>query len=237
MSPSQIHLTSFWERIMTLGQLFERGSHICVPFWPCVRALREAFAIKKIIYFPTDSFPNEKPQNQEIGVFSVLYERRAKDFDSQKLWKGRRGGVNFTLFSNGIVFRSLTNAKLTAWTLRRSLAFLLATRWAGFSQWGTCLYELFFFNNWVPVGFIKQQSCSSPPSSSSSSSRSPSPTEADGRCSGGHFSDDEFLTEGRFRESDLDTGLFLTQLFLLGFFDFGFFGFAGTVVVLTWPEI
>ena len=50
-----------------------------------------------------------------------------------------------TLFSKGIVFLSLTNARLTAWTLLLSRAFLLATRWAGFSQCGTCLYELFFF--------------------------------------------------------------------------------------------
>ena len=36
----QINFLSFWDRIMDLGNLFARGSHICVPFWPCVRALK-----------------------------------------------------------------------------------------------------------------------------------------------------------------------------------------------------
>lgn len=47
-------------------------------------------------------------------------------------------------FSIGTAFLSLTKALLTACTLLRSLAFLLATTWGGFSLWGTCLYlELF----------------------------------------------------------------------------------------------
>ena len=50
-----------------------------------------------------------------------------------------------TLFSIGMAFLNLTNAKFTACTRFRSLAFLLATRCGGFWQCGTCLkYKVIF---------------------------------------------------------------------------------------------
>ncbi len=49
----------------------------------------------------------------------------------------------FALFSNGMAFLSLTKARFTACTRLRSRAFLLATKWGGFSECGTCLYEDF----------------------------------------------------------------------------------------------
>ena len=48
-------------------------------------------------------------------------------------------------FSKGTDFLSRANAELTAWTLLLSLAFLRATKWAGFSRWGICLYWGFDF--------------------------------------------------------------------------------------------
>ena len=51
------------------------------------------------------------------------------------------------LFSKGIVFLSLTKAVLTAWTLRRSLAFLFSTTWTGLSACGTCLYPDLFLSH------------------------------------------------------------------------------------------
>ena len=46
---------------------------------------------------PTGPFTISKPENQKIGVFYVVQERCARDFDAPKLRKGRPGlqGINF----------------------------------------------------------------------------------------------------------------------------------------------
>ena len=41
--------------------------------------------------FPTDIFTIPEPQDQEIGEFFVVQERRATDYEAPKLWKGRLG--------------------------------------------------------------------------------------------------------------------------------------------------
>ena len=41
------------------------------------------------LFFPTDPFIISKPLDQEIGEFYVVLERREKDFEAPKLWKGR----------------------------------------------------------------------------------------------------------------------------------------------------
>jgi fatty acid desaturase len=52
----------------------------------------------------------------------------------------------FLLLSRGTDFLRRAKAELTAWTLLLSLAFLLWTRWAGFSLWGMCLYWVLGFS-------------------------------------------------------------------------------------------
>ena len=42
---------------------------------------------------PTNPFTMLEPQDQEIGEFYVLQERRATDFEASKLWKGSSGSV------------------------------------------------------------------------------------------------------------------------------------------------
>ena len=44
-----------------------------------------------IIYYPTNSFTILEPEDQEIGEFYVVQERRATDFEAPKLRKGSSG--------------------------------------------------------------------------------------------------------------------------------------------------
>ena len=55
--PGQINFQSFWDRIMTLRTLICQGSHICVPFWPCVRPLNMFHEFYRIIFHPDYSMP------------------------------------------------------------------------------------------------------------------------------------------------------------------------------------
>lgn len=62
----------------------------------------------------------------------------------------------FERFSIGTHLRSLANWPLTACTLRRSRAFRRATRWGGFSRWGTCLYVDVFFLSFLTPSIVSR---------------------------------------------------------------------------------
>ena len=83
MSPCQINFPSFWDRIMTL---FAKGSHIYVPFWPCVRE-----KILTLSWHPTKCFVNVESQNQPIEVSELHKIRGLTDLLKLPLWNLRKG--------------------------------------------------------------------------------------------------------------------------------------------------
>ena len=62
------------------------------------RLSRDFKNVQRCSIIPTGPFTNFEPQDQEIGEFYVIQERRTTNFEAQKLWKGRLGSFHSVVF-------------------------------------------------------------------------------------------------------------------------------------------
>ena len=75
-----------------------------------------------LLYFPTSPFTILEPQDQEIGEFYVIQERRATDFEASKLWKGSPSFAEITI-SNLIFVTSFHSSFISRQALSQFWSF------------------------------------------------------------------------------------------------------------------
>ena len=95
-----------------------------------------------LLFHPTGPFTVFEPQDQEVGKFYVVQERRTTDFEASKLWKGRSDSVWFDLAmlfvqiaENWMINSPLARLSLSFLALNQNVTFFSIVHSTGTSLW------------------------------------------------------------------------------------------------------